>query len=112
MNENGQREHQTESSTPDPKQDPLGAFVQHQKRAFEESVKAVDALLPDGFKEHGKEAGREFIKGFKVLVDATIDGLEKASKEFDKNFKRATPSSDGDDRPSTTGPSKVKVQVD
>ncbi|HLU10675.1 MAG TPA: hypothetical protein VK003_13480 [Oceanobacillus sp.] len=108
MNENGQREHQT--ATPDPKQDPLGAFVHHQKRAFEESVKAVDALLPDGFKEHSREAGREFIKGMKVLVDATIDGLEKASKEFDKNFKRA--SGDSDDRPSTTGPNKVKVQVE
>jgi hypothetical protein len=48
----------------------------------------------------------------KVLVDATIDGLEKASKEFDKNFKRATTPDEGDDRPSTTGPSKVKVQVE
>ena len=112
MNENGQHPPQTETGTPDPKQDPLGAFVHHQKRAFEESVKAVDALLPEGFKDHSREAGREFIKGMKVLVDATIDGLEKASKEFDKNFKRATTSSDGEDRPSTTGTGKVKVQVD
>jgi hypothetical protein len=112
MTDNGQNEFPTDA--PDPKTDPLGAFVQHQKRAFEESVKAVEALLPEGFKEHGKEASREFIKSFKVLVDATIDGLEKASQEFDKNFKRSTSrtGSDGGDRPSTTGPSKVKVQVE
>ena len=47
MTNNGQNEFPTEMGTPDPKSDPLGAFFQHQKRAVEESVKAVEALLPE-----------------------------------------------------------------
>jgi dTDP-glucose pyrophosphorylase len=43
-------------------------FVDHQSKAFEESMKAVEALLPDGFKEHGKEAGKEFIAGERVCL--------------------------------------------
>ncbi len=80
-------------------------FLNHQKRAADEASKALDALIPPGFKEHGAEAGREFVKGFKVLVDAAINELEKVSKEIEKR-------SDESDRPSTTGPTKVKVQVE
>ena len=83
-------------------------FLHHQKRAAEEAGRAFDALIPPGFKEHGAEAGREFVKGFKVLVDAAIDGLEKASQELGKTAEQ----SQGGDRPSSTGPAKVKVQVD
>ena len=61
--------------------------------------------MPPGFKEHGAEAGREFVKGFRVLVDAAITELEKMSKEMEKNRT-------DDDHPSTTGPNKVKVQVE
>jgi hypothetical protein len=86
---------------------PINEFLRHQKKALEETGKALDALVPPGFKEHGSEAGREFIKGFKILVDAAITELEKASKEIEK---RQT--DEGSDRPSTTGPSKVKVQVE
>lgn len=107
-NEQPTEENETESS-----RDPLRAFLHHQKRAVEEGLKAVDALLPEGFKEHSKEAGSEFFKSIQVLVDAAAEGMEKASSEFDKNFKRASSSTDSDDdRPSTTGPHKVKVQVD
>jgi hypothetical protein len=86
---------------------PFEQFVEHQKQAVDEATKALDALLPTAFKEHGKEAGRHFVKGFQVLVDAAITELEKANKEWEE--KRAQ---GGNDRPSTTGPSKVKVQVD
>jgi len=41
------------------------------------------------------------------VVDAAITELEKASKELEKRQP-----SGGDDRPSTTGPAKVKVQVE
>lgn len=102
----------SEESTTQSTRDPLRAFLHHQKRAFEESVKAVDALLPEGFKEHSREAGNEFFKSIQVLVDAAAEGLEKVSQEFEKNFQRSASSSSGDDRPSTTGRSKVKVQVD
>lgn len=100
--------------------DPLKKFVGHQKRALEETGKALESLLPEGFREHGKEARREFLKGMTVLVDAAVTELEKASKEADRLFKRAQQKADtatppaGDDstRPSSTGPQKVKVQVD
>ncbi|MDZ4766933.1 MAG: hypothetical protein SGI73_20530 [Chloroflexota bacterium] len=96
---------------------PLEAFAEHQKRAFEETGKALESLLPPGFREHGDTARKEFLKGMKVLVDAAVVELEKAGKEVDKAFKRtrdgqAPPPPAADDRPSSTGKTKVKVQVD
>jgi hypothetical protein len=85
---------------------PLDAFVQHQRRAFEEGAKAIESLLPEGFREHSKKAGEEFVAGFKVLIDAAIAEMEKVAKTTEK------PASDDDDRPSTTGRTKVKVEVD
>ncbi len=93
----------------------LEEFVEHQKRALEETGKAIEALLPEGFKEHGKNASKEFTKGFKVLVDAAQAELEKASRELDKQFRARQPQSAppaSADRPPTTGANKVKVQVD
>jgi len=103
------------TETVDDSSKPFDAFVRHQKKAFEETSKALDALVPPGFKEHGTEARREFVKGVKVLVDAAISEMEKASRDFEKNFNRARPedAADGEaDRPSTTGATKVKVQVE
>lgn len=97
------------------KHDPLNEFLRHQQRAVEETGKALDSLLPPGFKEHSREAGREFFSGMKVLFDAALDGLEQVSKEVDKNINRQRPASssdEGGDRPSSTGTTKVKVQVD
>ncbi len=88
--------------------DAFNQFLNHQKRAFDEASKAVDSLIPPGFKEHGAEASREFVKGFKVLVDAAIDGLEKASSEMGKRAEHAA----GGDQPTGTGPTKIKVQVE
>jgi hypothetical protein len=105
-------EPQTEEMLGAEKTNPFNEFLRHQQRAVEETGKAFDALLPPGFKEHSREAGREFVSGMKVLFDAAIEGLEKASQEFDKNFNRERSDSDSGDRPSTTGTTKVKVQVD
>ncbi len=108
-------EQTTENQIPvDEKQDPFGAFVRHQRKAFEESSKALDALLPPAFKEHSAEARREFVKSVKVLVDAAISEMEKASREVEKNFNRQRPpeADDAADRPPTTGANKVKVQVE
>ncbi|MBL8134730.1 MAG: hypothetical protein JNL42_22910 [Anaerolineae bacterium] len=94
--------------------EPLKEFNEHLRKALEETGKALDALVPDGFKEHSAEARREFVKGAKVLVDAALTELEKTSREFDKNFARRpapTPPA-AEDRPSSTGTTKVKVQVD
>ena len=111
-------DYQTSDQQPDEtqsagKKSPMSEFLKHQQRAAEETFKAVDALFPPGFKEHGEQAGREFVSGIKVLADAVIDGLQQASKDFDKNLKRERPtSSDSGDHPSSTGTTKVKVQVD
>jgi hypothetical protein len=110
-----QQDQTANNETPagDGKTTPFGEFLRHQKRAVEETGKAVDSLLPPGFKQHGSEAGREFVSGFKVLFDAVIDGVQKASKDFDETMNRQrAASSDADDRPSSTGTTKVKVQVD
>lgn len=99
----------------DAQQDPFAIFLEHQKKALEETGKALDALLPPGFKEHSSEARREFARGWKVLVDAAVSELEKASKEVDKAFKRTREDAPVDvtvERPSSTGKTKVKVQVD
>lgn len=100
-------------------ENPLRVFLEHQKRALEETGKALDALLPEGFKKHGKEARREFLRGVTVLVDAAVVELEKASKEADRVFKRMQqrPSEEpvappAPQRPSTTGAQKVKVEVE
>ena len=105
MYENDNVNNTTEQPEEETARTPVDAFVFHQRRALEETGKALDALVPPGFKEHGAEAGREFVKGFKVLVDAAITELEKMSKEMEKNREES-------DRPSTTGPNKVKVQVE
>lgn len=106
-------EEPTTETTPD---SPIKAFIEHQKRAVEETGKAIDALLPDGFKEHSKIARKEFAKGFKVLVDAAVTELEKASKDLDERFRKAQQKPESEDsndgRPSTTGHQKVKVQVE
>ncbi len=95
------------------KHDPLNEFLRHQQRAAEETGKALESLLPAGFREHGREAGREFLSGMKVLFDAALEGVEQVSKEVDKNLNRNRPASDeGGERPSGTGTTKVKVQVD
>jgi hypothetical protein len=107
------------AGTPETKS-PFDAFVEHQKRAVEETGKALESLLPPGFREHGEQARKEFIKGIKVLVDAAVVELEKASKEVDKAIKQSrqgkpsAPETDsaGGERPSSTGKTKVKVQVD
>lgn len=83
---------------------PFEEFITHQRRAVEEMGKALEALLPEGFREHGSEASKEFARGFKVLVDAAINELEKVSKKVEEETEGKPPS--------TTGKTKVKVQVE
>lgn len=103
---------ETENETPQDqtenvKRNPiLDDFIAHQRKAIEETGKALDALIPEGFREHGKVARDEFVAGWKVVIDAAIDSLEKVAK---------TTEDDADDQPpsgSSTGNTKVKIQVD
>ena len=90
-------------------------FVEHQKRAFEASAKAVDALFPDMFKEHSKVAQTEFRQGLKVLVDAAIVELEKLSKvdlhHATEESAQATAEHESG-ASATTGKTKIKVEVE
>jgi len=82
-------------------------FLHHQRRALEETGKALEALLPEGFRVHGSNASKEFTKGFRVLVDAAMEELKQASKKAE-SAKDVT----DNDSLSTTGKTKVKVEVD
>ena len=79
----------------------LDAFVRYQRKAVEESVLAVDALIPEGFREHGREARRAFKRSFKVLLTEIASHIETADE----------PAASGARRPKTTGKAKVKVEV-
>lgn len=90
---------------------PFEEFLYHQRRALEETGKALEALLPEGFRTHGNNASREFTKGFRVLVDAAMTELKKARDEAAE--EAASEDEDDDDTPpSSTGTSKVKIEVD
>ncbi len=67
----------------DGSQTPLEQFIFHQRRGLEEFGKAMESLLPPRFKEHTQAAGNEFATGFRVLIDAAIDEIKKASEMED-----------------------------
>ena len=69
-----------EESVDDEGQTPLEQFIFHQRRGLEEFGKAMESLLPPRFKEHTQAAGVEFATGFRVLIDAAIDEIKKASE--------------------------------
>lgn len=96
---------ETEESAP---RNPFETFLFHQRRALEETGKALEALLPEGFREHGANATREFTKGLRVLMEAAVDEVKKASDKM-KSDGSDSADADGD---STTGATKVKVQVE
>ncbi len=94
---------------------PMEQFFYHQRRALEETGKALEALLPPDFRKHGTEASKEFAKGFRVLVDAAIDELKKVSEREEEATQAAAEKQDNDDDdepPSSTGKTKVKVKLD
>jgi len=82
---------------------PLSDFLEHQRKALEETGKAIDSLLPPGFKEHSAEARKEAVKGWKVLMDAVIDEVERLRTQVERKVE--------DVEQSSTGKTKVKVEV-
>lgn len=84
---------------------PFEEFLYHQRRALEETGKALEALLPEGFRTHGSQASKEFARGFRVLVDAAMQELRKARKGDEEGEEEEPPVS-------TTGKTKVKVEVE
>ena len=76
-----------EDGAADDGQTPLEQFIFHQRRGLEEFGKAMESLLPPRFKEHTQAAGNEFATGFRVLIDAAIDEIKKASEMEDHDAR-------------------------
>lgn len=95
---------------------PMERFFYHQRRALEETGKALEALLPPDFRNHAEEASKEFAKGFRILIDSAIDELKKVSEREDEDATNDNEFDDDhhddDDPPSTTGKTKVRVKLD
>jgi len=94
---------------------PMERFFFHQRRALEETGKALEALLPPDFRSHAGEASKEFARGFRILVDAAIDELKKVSEREEEEARAAgevDDDSDDDEPPTTTGKTKVRVKLD
>lgn len=98
-------------------QTPLERFFFHQRRALEETGKALEALLPAGFRQHGGKATEEFVKGFRILIDSTIDEMKKVSEREEAEAEKVAEvkvddNDDDEPKPPTTGKTKVRVKVD
>ncbi len=102
-------------------QTPLEQFIFHQRRGLEEFGKAMESLLPPRFKEHTQAAGVEFATGFRVLIDAAIDEIKKASEMEDHDAQgeaeheaqaRANLSVDEDEESEGAGSASGKIRVE
>lgn len=95
---------------------PLSAFVDHQTAAAREAALALQALIPPDFRTHSRAARKEFLSSFKVLLDGVSDmvdhELEKARAATAAAAAEAKAAkSDDQNKPPTTGKTKVKVEV-
>lgn len=63
----------------------FGKFLDHQKKAIEETGEALKALIPQGVKEHGASAYQEAMEGYRTLfnrlIDEIVETVEKAKIE-------------------------------
>lgn len=113
---------QSEHPEGDESKNPLEQFIFHQRRGLEEFGKAMESLLPPRFKEHTQAAGNEFATGFRVLIDAAIDEIKKASEMEDPDAQRemeqerqasANLAADEKEEQETGGSSgKIRVELD
>jgi len=91
---------------------PVGGFIHHQRRAAEEAIRAVDSLIPDGFKSHTREAAKEWLTSFRVLAEGAAASIDA---ELTRMRKAASQSAPNPDSPSggesSTGKTKVKIEV-
>lgn len=90
---------------------PIESFIDYQKKALEETGKALETFLPDGFKEHSDAARDNFVKSFEVLAEAAREEFKRMGERMEEARQQASTESE-EDKPSSTGATKVKVQVD
>lgn len=79
----------------------LHAFARHQQEGYKQSFQAVESLFPENFREHTREAGRSFVRSFKVLTRSVAKGIQEATAAGEDDSADET----------TTGKTKVKVEV-
>ncbi len=89
---------------------PLQEFLEHQVNAAQETVKALQALVPPDFRTHSRAARKEFLLSFKVLLDGAMTTVERELNKSRQSGDSETPATSSSG-PSTTGKSKVKVEV-
>ncbi len=82
------------------------SFAEHQRNAAKEACEAVASLLPPDFRTHSRTARDEFAKSLQVLADGVASVMENELKRMRTNTQSGTGGG-----PSTTGKSKVKVEV-
>ena len=99
----------TDEETQEADRGPFDDFLYHQRRALEETGKALESLLPEGFRTHSSNASKEFTEGFRVLIDAALGELKKARKSDPVS---GDDEGDEPDAASSTGKAKVKIPVD
>jgi hypothetical protein len=72
----------------------FGQFLEHQKKSVAETNKALQALIPQGVKDHSASAYKEAMEGYRTLfnglIDEIVDSLEKVKIE-PKEEKAAKP---------------------
>ncbi len=100
MNTNDKRQ---PSETKPESGSPVRDFIRHQAKAAEEIREAFASLLPPDFRTHSRAARKEWIASIKVVVDAVDRELSKRHT--------VTPKESSGSGPSTTGKTKVKVEV-
>lgn len=101
---------QTTQATPNSEENPLEKFMYHQRRAAEAGAKALAGWIPPEVRENTKEAGKEFLLSLKVLVEGATSTFEREANKFRSAAEGRDQSRPGDG-PSTTGKTKVKVEV-
>jgi hypothetical protein len=91
----------------EPERTPLQGFVRHQLKAVEAALKALGSLIPPDFRKYSREACEEYLKSFKVLIEGARTSVEREIKRV----RGEKSNGDQPTRPSTTGRTKVKVEV-
>ncbi|HVO43073.1 MAG TPA: hypothetical protein VMT34_10635 [Aggregatilineales bacterium] len=86
----------------------ISDFVNHHVKATQEVGRALEALIPPDFRAHSAEAVHEIMLAYKAVGDGISYVLDT---ELDKVRQSGTSSGDSGSGPSTTGKSKVKVEV-
>jgi len=95
-------------------QSPFSAFVEHQFNAAHETLEALRGLLPLEFRTHARAARHEFLLSFQLLLESVsqrIDEEMARARQAKEEAAKKSDSDGGDDKPSTTGKSKVKIDV-